>query len=93
LANDGRKTMRSLADALEKLREFGVFSDDSRAPTSVDCASTPGARSGPVYEQRSPVLPFHRAAFSASSRLIGLNGETTSLKRKKISATIVADVT
>jgi hypothetical protein len=28
---DGRKTLRSLADALEKLREFGVFSDDGRA--------------------------------------------------------------
>src|SRR5258708_36918117 len=33
------------------------------------------------------------AAFSASSRLIDLNGETNSLKRKKSSATIVADVT
>jgi hypothetical protein len=33
------------------------------------------------------------AALSASSRLIGLNGETNSLKRKKSSATIVADVT
>jgi hypothetical protein len=33
------------------------------------------------------------AAFSASSRLIGLNRETNSLKRKKSSATIVADVT
>jgi hypothetical protein len=31
--------------------------------------------------------------FSASSQLIGLNGETNSLKRKKSSATIVADVT
>jgi hypothetical protein len=31
--------------------------------------------------------------FSASSRLIGLNGETNSLKKKKSSATIVADVT
>jgi hypothetical protein len=30
--------------------------------------------------------------FSASSQLIGLNGETNSLKRKKGSATIVADV-
>jgi len=30
---------------------------------------------------------------SASSRLIGLNGETNSLKRKKNSATSVADVT
>jgi hypothetical protein len=30
-----------------------------------------------------------RAAFSASSRLIGLNGKTNSLKRKKSSATIV----
>jgi hypothetical protein len=28
-----------------------------RAPTSADRASTPGARSGPVHEQRSPVLP------------------------------------
>jgi hypothetical protein len=33
------------------------------------------------------------AALSASSRLIGLNGETNSLKRNKSSATIVADVT
>jgi hypothetical protein len=32
-------------------------------------------------------------AFSASSRLIGLKGESNSLKRKKSNATIVADVT
>src|SRR5258708_36745897 len=30
---------------------------ECRAPTSADCAATPGARSGPVHEQRSPVLP------------------------------------
>src|SRR5262249_50946571 len=32
-----------------------------------------------------------RAAFSASSRLLGLKGEATRLKTKNISATIVAD--
>jgi len=31
------------------------------------------------------------AAFSASSRLLGLNAEATRFKRKNISATIVAD--
>ena len=37
-------------------------------------------------------LTSERGIF-ASSRLIGLNGETNSLKRKKSSATILADAT
>jgi hypothetical protein len=40
-----------------------------------------------------PTKNTQSMAFSASSRLIGLNGETNSLKKKKSSATIVADVT
>jgi len=42
---------------------------------------------------RNVCRQVNAAIISASSRLTGLNGETNSLKRKKSSATIVADVT